>query len=398
MTEKNHNTGLRFALLLTVFCALGPFTLDMYLSAFPQIVHSFGTTATLVQTSLTAGLVGLAFGQVVIGTLSDSHGRRKPLLFSMIVYALSSLGCALAPTIEIFLALRFVQGFAGSAGLVIARAMVRDRMSGLELTKFFALLSTVNSAAPLLSPLVGGVLVGFVSWQGVFVFTALVGLYLTLVTLWKVEETLPVERRVRNHVGTILQNYRELLTHRTFVGYALASGVLYAGMFGYIAASPFVFQNLYGLSPQVFSVVFALNGVGIMVGAQVVRLLAGRVSERGILKLGMALNTLASVAVLVLVIFHGPLIPLIVGLFALNLALGIVGPISFRLAIESQRHVAGTASAILGVLPFLLGAVASPLAGLAGEFSALPLGLLVLGCNLLALGFLVTLTRRSSQN
>jgi DHA1 family bicyclomycin/chloramphenicol resistance-like MFS transporter len=266
MPEQNQSNGLRFALLLTVFCALGPFTLDMYLSAFPQIVHSFGTTVTLVQTSLTAGLVGLAFGQVIIGTLSDSHGRRKPLLFSMVVYTISSLGCALAPNMETFLTLRFVQGFAGSAGLVIARAMVRDRMSGLSLTKFFALLSTVNSAAPLLSPLVGGLLVGFVAWRGVFLFTSLVGLYLTLVTVWKVKETLPVERRVRNHVGAILQNYRELLTHRTFVGYALASGVLYAGMFGYIAASPFVFQNLYGLSPQAFSVVFALNGVGIMVG------------------------------------------------------------------------------------------------------------------------------------
>lgn len=384
MNIETKNPSLRFALLLTVFCALGPFTLDMYLSSFPQIMQIFGTSAAMVQGSLTAGLLGLSLGQIIIGTLSDVYGRRKPLLISMIIYFLSSIGCVFATNIEIFIFLRFIQGFAGSAGLVISRAIARDKFSGLELTKFFALLSTVNSVAPLLSPLAGGVIVSYTSWVGVFIFTGLIGIYLTIITIWKIKESLSKEKRVNSNVKAILGNYKTLLLNRTFMGYALASGILYAGMFGYIAASPFVFQNIYGVSPQVFSALFAFNGIGIMVGAQVVKQLAGRVKEQTILRIGLVLNFITSAAVLIVVLFHGPLLVLVLSFFLLNLALGIVGPMSFRLAIESQGHIAGTASALLGVLPFLLGSIASPLAGIAGEYSAIPLGMIIFTTSLLA--------------
>ncbi len=384
-SKKNNNHPIRFALLLTVFCALGPFTLDMYLSSFPQILKFFGTTAAMVQASLTAGLLGLSLGQIVIGTFSDMYGRRRPLLISMIIYFLSSVGCVLAPSIGVFIVLRFVQGFAGSAGLVISRAIARDKFSGLELTKFFALLSTVNSAAPLISPLAGGAIVSYFSWFGVFIFTGFVGIYLTLITLWKIEETLPIEKRIQSNFAEVLNNYKALFSNRTFMGYALSSGLIYAGMFGYIAASPFVFQNIYNVSPQVFSILFAFNGIGIMVGAQVMKQLAGRITEQAILKIGLSLNLIISASVLMVVIFHGPLFSLVASLFLLNLAMGIIGPISFRLAIESQGHIAGTASALLGVLPFLLGSITSPLAGIAGEESAVPFGMIVFVTGLLAI-------------
>lgn len=398
MNNKTNNNPLRFALLLTVFCALGPFTVDMYLSSFPQIMKFFETTPTMVQASLTAGLLGLSLGQVVIGSLSDVHGRRKPLLISMILYFIASISCAFAPSIEIFIALRFIQGFAGSAGLVVARAIARDKFSGIELTKFLALLSTVNSVAPLLSPLAGGVIISYTSWVGVFIFTGFVGIYSTTIVMWKIEETLPVEKRVQSNFVELLKNYKTLLLNRTFMGYALIAGILYGGVFAYIAASPFVFQNIYGVSPQIFSIIFAINGISIMLGAQVVKQLAGRIAEDTILKIGMSLNFITSILLVIVVFSHGPLFMLIISLFVLNLSMGIIGPISFRLAMESQGHIAGTASALLGILPFLLGSITSPLVGMAGEYSAIPLGIIIFTASVLAIIFQVTLVKKRKQN
>lgn len=398
MNNKTNNNPLRFALLLTVFCALGPFTVDMYLSSFPQIMKFFETTPTMVQASLTAGLLGLSLGQVVIGSLSDVHGRRKPLLISMILYFIASISCAFAPSIEIFIALRFIQGFAGSAGLVVARAIARDKFSGIELTKFLAILSTVNSVAPLLSPLAGGVIISYTSWVGVFIFTGFVGIYLTTIVMWKIEETLPVEKRVESNFVELLKNYKTLLLNRTFMGYSLIAGILYGGVFAYIAASPFVFQNIYGVSPQVFSIIFAINGISIMLGAQVVKQLAGRIAENTILKIGMSLNFITSILLVIVVFSHGPLFMLIISLFILNLSMGIIGPISFRLAMESQGHIAGTASALLGILPFLLGSITSPLVGIAGEYSAMPLGIIIFTASVLAIIFQVTLVKKRKQN
>lgn len=262
MDNKANSHPLRLALLLAAFSALGPFTVDMYLASFPQMMKFFDTNASMVQTSLTACLLGLGLGQIVIGPLSDIHGRRKPLLFSMILYLLSSLCCAFAPNIEIFIALRFIQGFAASAGLVISRAIVRDVYSGVELTKFFALLTMISNAAPLLSPLAGSTVITFTSWAGVFIFLGLLGIYLTAMTTWRLKESLPVERRVPNNFMELLGNYRTLFRNRVFIGYALVTGILFAGVFAYVSGTPFIYQNIYGVSPQVFSMLFALNGIG----------------------------------------------------------------------------------------------------------------------------------------
>ncbi|WP_078433644.1 multidrug effflux MFS transporter [Metabacillus halosaccharovorans] len=268
MNSKTNKHEVRFALLLAVFCALGPFTVDMYLSSFPEIMRFFGTSASLVQASLTSALLGLSLGQIVIGPLSDVYGRRKPMLFSMILFFISSVGCAISPNVEIFIILRFIQGFTASAGLVIARAIVSDLYNGVELTKFFALLTTITSVTPLLSPLAGSGVISFTSWVGVFIVTGIVGIYLTIMTVWKVKETLPLEKRISSNFKELLRNYKTLLKDRKFMGYGLASGILFGGCFAYISGSPFIYQNIYGVSPQVFSILFALNGISLMLGAQ----------------------------------------------------------------------------------------------------------------------------------
>jgi MFS transporter, DHA1 family, multidrug resistance protein len=387
LNSKTNKHQVRFALLLAVFCALGPFTVDMYLSSFPEIMSFFDTNASMVQASLTSALLGLSLGQIIIGPLSDVHGRRKPLLFSMILFFISSVGCAISPNVETFIVLRFIQGFTASAGLVIARAIIRDMYDGVELTKFFALLTTITSVTPLLSPLAGSAVISFTSWVGVFAFTGIVGIYLTIMTVWKVKETLPIENRVSSDFKELLKTYKTLLQDRKFIGYGLASGVLFGGCFAYISGSPFIYQNIYGVSPQMFSILFALNGISLMLGAQLVKRLAERTTPHKIFLIGLLTSFISSLAVLIVVLSHGPLAALVISLFLSNVALGIVGPISFTLAIESQGHIAGSASALLGILPFLLGSITSPLVGMAGEYSAVPLGVIIFATSLLAVFF-----------
>lgn len=382
MDTKMNRHPLKFALLMAIFSALGPFSFDMYLPAFPQMAAFFDTDAYMIQVSLTACLLGLSVGQVAMGAFSDVFGRRKPLLIAMIVYVLSSFGCALAPNIYVFVVLRFVQGFAISAG-TISGAIVRDLYSGVELTKVFSLLSMIRSLAPLLAPIAGGIVVSYLPWKAVFVFLGLLGVYLTAVTVWKLEETLPPERRVSGSAQTLWRNYKSLLLNRTFMGYALVQGCMSAGIFAYISGTPFIYQNIYGVSPQMFSMLFALNGISLILGSQLVRGLAGKVSERRILLVGLSLALVTAIAVLAVILAHGPLIALVVSLFFFVAANGITHPSSFALAMESQGHIAGSAAALLGVIPFLLGSVTSPLVGIAGESSAVPLGVILIAtCSL----------------
>lgn len=376
MEKKEIKYPLRFALLLATFSALGPFTFDMYLPSFPQIVTYFGTKASTVQLSLTACLLGLAFGQIVMGALSDVFGRRRPLITAMIIYFLSSLGCAFSPNIGIFILLRFIQGFAVSAGS-ISNAIVRDSYSGVELTKFFSLLSMMSSLGPLIAPIAGSTVISFAPWVGVFFFLGLLGLILTFTTTWRLKETLPKEQRVSGNLGKLFKNFKTLFKNRTFMGYALAQGFMLAGIFAYVSGTPFIYQKIYGVSPQIFSMLFCLNGISLILGAQIVRRLAGRVTEQRILLIGLTSALIASIAVLIVVLAHGPLFSLVIPLFLFVLSLGVVGPVTFTLAMASQGHIAGSASALLGVIPFLMGSFTSPLVGIAGEFSAVPLGVIL---------------------
>jgi len=388
---KSTKYSLVFAILLAVFSAIGPFTIDMYLASFPDMMNYFETKASMVQASLTSCILGVAFGQIIMGALSDVHGRRKPLLISMIVYALSSFACAFAPNITVFIILRFIQGFSGSAGIVISRAIVRDLYSGIELTKFFSLLTVIGNLAPLIAPLAGSAVISFTSWIGIFIFLGLFGILLSTITIWKIKESLPIERRVSSNFKSLIRNFKELLKDRRFMGYALVQGILFSGVFAYISGASFIYQNIYDVSPQVFSMLFALNGISLILGAQVVKILAGRIKEDSILLIGLALAFISGTIVLVGVFLHGPLIMLVIPLFFLNAAVGITGPTSFTLAMESQGHIAGSAAALLGVMPTLLGAVTSPLVGIAGEYSAVPFGVIIFTTSLLSVfAYIVT--------
>lgn len=394
MSNQNNAHVVRQALLLGLFSTLGPFTIDMYLPAFPEIVERFGTTASLVQLSLTACLLGLGIGQLVMGSLSDVHGRRNPLLIAMAFYVIASLGCALSPHIGILIACRFVQGFAASAGIVISRAIARDLYEGHALTRFFSMLLLVGNLGPLVAPVAGSGVLSFSSWIGVFVALSLLGVYLWSMTKWRLKETLPAERRSPSNFRQQLRNYGTLLRDRQFVGYMLAQGIMIAGVFAYVSGTPFIYQNIYGASPTLFALLFGSNGISLIIGSQIVGRASHRISERAFLLFGLWMAMIASVAVLIVAYVHGPLFTLVIPLFVFVASIGMTSTAAFPLAMESQAKMAGSAAALLGVIPFLLGAVVSPLVGIAGEDTAVPLGVIILATSAAAMLAYFLLVRR----
>ncbi|WP_020619836.1 Bcr/CflA family multidrug efflux MFS transporter [Paenibacillus daejeonensis] len=396
MTKNPH--PIRFALLLGMMSALGPLTIDMYLPAFPALATDYDTSASLVQFSLTACLLGLGVGQLFTGPLSDVKGRRKPVLLFIFFYMLASVACAFAPTIEWFIAGRFLQGLAASAGIVISRAIVRDVYHGKELTTYFSLLVLVGNLVPILAPMFGSGVLLYTDWQGIFLVLSVLALLLLIVVTLRLEETLPQERRVPANLGQTFRNFGDLLRDREFAGYALTQGLMIAGVFAYVAGTPFVYQSIYGASPQLFSILFGMNGIGLIIGSQMVGRLAHRISELTFMKTGLMIAGVSSGLMLVAVLLHGPLFMIVVPMFFFVGSIGMVATSSFALAMATKSHVAGSASALLGLLPFALGSVVSPLVGIAGESTAVPMGAVIFGTSLLALFAFYGLARPGSRS
>lgn len=388
---------IRIAILLGTLAAMGPLTIDMYLPSFPTIVDAFGTTASLVQVSLTASLLGIGLGQLFLGPMSDVHGRKKPLLIALVVYFIASVLCAFSPNIGVFIAARFMQGFAASAGIVISRAVVRDLYSGRELTKFFALLMLINNLAPILAPVLGGGIIAFTDWTGIFVVLSAIGFLLFVIVLLRMDESLPEQMRVPGNLSSTLKNFMSLLKNREFMGYALAQGFIMAGIFAYVAGTPFVYQNIYGVSPQKFSLLFGMNGIGLIIGTQTVGRLTGVLTEKQFLRIGLFMSISSGLALFIAVLLNGPLISLVIPIFFFVASIGVVSTSSFSLAMESQGHIAGSASALLGLLPFVLGAITAPLVGIAGEETAIPMGAIIFTAALLAVLSYVGLARTKEE-
>ncbi|MNZ33982.1 Bicyclomycin resistance protein [compost metagenome] len=383
-TKSASSRRLLLVFILGSLSAFGPLCLDMYLPALPKLANDLNTSPSMAQLSLTACLLGLAIGQIIVGPLSDTRGRRSPLVIALIIYAVSSLLCVFAPSAAILNTLRFIQGLSGSAGIVLSRAIVRDIYSGTEMTKFFSMLMLVNGAAPILAPLFGGQLLQFVSWRGVFVVLSIIGVLMLVSVLFWLPETLPVERRQSGGLKTTLSTFSRLLRDRQFIGYCLSQAFVTAAMFGYISGSSFVLQNIYHVSEQTYSMIFAMNGIGIIVSSQTTGRLAGRIRETALLRFGLGLAACASIALLIAIVMKGSLMSILIPLFFVVACVGIVGTSSFPLAMQSQAQSAGSASALLGLLPYILGAAVAPLVGLGGENNALPMGLVIASANMIA--------------
>ncbi|MFK4542593.1 DHA1 family bicyclomycin/chloramphenicol resistance-like MFS transporter [Streptomyces tendae] len=393
--------SLLVTLILGSLTATPPLAMDMYLPALPEVTRSLSAPAATVQLTLTACLAGMALGQIVVGPMSDKWGRRRPLLAGLAVYVVATALCAVAPNVELLVAFRLVQGLAGAAGIVIARAVVRDLYDGVAMARFFSTLMLISGVAPVVAPLIGGQILRVTDWRGVFVVLVVVGVVLGVVVWARLPETLPVEERHAGGVGDTLRAMRGLLADRAFTGYMLAGGFAFASLFAYVAASPFVMQEIYGASAQTFSLLFGLNSIGLVVVGQINgKILVGRVRLDRVLGLGLVIVIAAATVLLLMslgVFGEVGLGPVAAVLFVLMSAMGISLPNTQALALMRVKTSAGSASALLGTSSFLIGAVASPLVGIAGEDTAVPMAVVQLVAAVVALGFLVTLCRPSAK-
>lgn len=359
-------------LILGGLGALGPLANDMYVPSLPALGHDLVAAASQTQMTLSAFILGLALGQVVAGPISDALGRRRPLLIGVAAFALTSLLCAVAPSIYLLIALRFIQGIAGAAGVALALAIVSDLYQGLTRARFFSLLMQMNGLAPMIAPVIGGQLLRFTSWHGVFAAIALSGMVVFAGSLFGLGETLPVSQRQHGGLSASLKDFRDLLMDRRFVGYALSCGFAFTACIIYISISPFVLQVIYGVSPQTLGWIFGANALGIVIIAQVNSRLVGRVSSQTLLTFGYGMLLLGGVTLLVAVLAGIGLVGILPSFFLLAASLGLIMPNATTLALATTR-AAGSASGLLGVLQFAIGAVVAPLVGLGGTASALPM-------------------------
>jgi len=381
------STTARLVIVLGSVNAIGPLSIDMYLPAFPEITRALDTSASSVQLTLTACVAGLALGQLVMGPLSDRIGRRLPLIAAMATYSVASLLCASASSVEMLIALRFVQGLAGAGGLVISRAVVRDLYSGAAAVRLFSSLMLVTGLAPILAPLAGGQLLGITTWEGIFVTLSILSALIAVLAAVGLRETLPAERRSTSGLRRTVQTMAELLRDNSFLGHALASGLTFGALFAYISGSSFVLQRIYGMSPQLYSLAFAMNGLGLIAASQVNARVVERVGPRRLLRRALACVVASALALLVVVSIGGLTVwAVLAPMFVIVSSLAFVLPNATALALADHGAVAGTASALLGVIQFLVGAIAAPLVGIAGPDTAVPMGIVMA---VLALGALI---------
>ena len=355
--------SLSWVVVLGLLCAIGPLCTDFYLPALPEITGQLNATGTQTQLSLTAALLGLGLGQMFFGPLSDRIGRRKPLALSLLLFIFSSAMCAVTHDIHMLIAWRFLQGFAGAGGSVLSRSIARDRYQGTLLTQFFALLMTVNGIAPVISPVIGGYIITAFDWRILFWTMAGIGVVLLVLSLTVLHETLPAKSAdaMRQAKGT------PVLKNRRFMRYCLIQAFMMAGLFSYIGSSSFVIQSEYGMSAMQFSLLFGLNGIGLIIAALIFSKLARRVAAETLLRRGLLLAVLCAGLTLLLAWLQWPILALVGLFFTVSFMSGIstVSGAEAMSAVSSAQS--GTASALMGTLMFVCGGIAAPLAGLGGE-------------------------------
>ncbi|MEH3075566.1 MAG: multidrug effflux MFS transporter [Quadrisphaera sp.] len=358
---------------VVLLTAIAPLATDMYVPAFPDVARDLGTSATAVQLTLTTFFTGMALGQLVGGPVSDARGRRAPLLVAIAVVLLASVACALAPSIEVMAAARFVQGLAGGWAMVIGRAVVVDLATGPQLVRSLNLVQGVGGVAPVLAPLLGGVILQLSDWRAPFWAIALITAVTGAVVWFVVPESLPAGRRHAGGLRSFAGAARQVLGDRTYVGFLVACSAMMVALFAYVATSAFVLRSMNGLSPIAYSVSFAANAAGMTVAALVSARLAGRVPTRTVILAGQLLALAAGFAMLVGAVWFGtPLVLALVSFFALMVAIGFVLGNAGALASAAVPEHPGTGSAVLGMLQWGAAGVAAPLAGIGGEHTAVP--------------------------
>jgi len=371
---------LNGAILATVVFVGGiaPLATDMYVPAFPLVAADLHASATQVQLTLSTFFVGMALGQLIGGPISDQRGRRTPLISSLVVLTIASLVCAWSPSIPIMLAARFVQGVSGGWAMVIARAVVVDLATGVHLVRSLNVVAGVGGIAPVVGPLMGGLILLMWPWRVSFVVLAVFAAAMTVAVALAVPETLPPERRHAGGLGQLVNAARQVLGRPRFVAYLVVMAFSMGVTFAYVATSAFILQSMNGLTPMMYSVLFAANAVGLALATLAAGRMAGRVRTRTVITIGLAATAAAGLLLLAGAFIGMPLWVAIVGFFALMSAQGFVGANAGALASNEVPEHPGTGSAVLGFLQWCMAGVVAPIAGLGGDRTAVPMAVIIL--------------------
>jgi DHA1 family bicyclomycin/chloramphenicol resistance-like MFS transporter len=380
LLKARRQARLTTGLVATVvfLTAIAPLATDMYVPAFPRVAGELSTTATQVQLTLTTFFVGMALGQLIGGPVSDQRGPRILLLAALLAMTAASIVCALAPTIGVMTMARLVQGFAGGWAMVIGRAIIVDLATGVRLVRVLNVIAAVGGIAPIVGPLLGGLILQVSHWRVSFWLVAVLGLAMTLAVLVAVPESLPRERRHAGGLRNFLAAGRIVLGNREYVGYLVVAGAAMGALFAYVATSAFVLQTMNGLSPIAYSIDFAANAVGMTAAALIAARLAGRVSTRKLILTGQISALAAGIAMLAGALWLGtPLLLAIVCFFVLMTAQGLMIPNGGALASAAVPEHPGTGSAVQGFVQWVAAGTIAPIAGLGGATTAVPMAALV---------------------
>ena len=384
----NQENSAKVSFILIVFLgmltAITPLATDLYLPALPIMPGELNTTASNIQMTIGIMTFGVALGQLFGGPISDTMGRKLPLIVGNLLCVISGIICAFAPSIEILLLGRFLQGLTGSVGVVIAKAIARDFASGQELTKLFALLMMVNGLAPVLAPLIGGQLLLFTTWRVIFVILAVFSAILLAGSLL-FRESLPKEKRVTGGIGVAVKNYLTLIKDKPFLGQTLIQLFAFGGFFAYISGSSFVYQNIFNLSAQEFSYLFGINSCGIVLASAISSRVSNVITAKQLLTFSLWQLTIGSLLFLIAMIFEWSLIPVTTILFFTVCTVSLFGSASFSMAMTNYGKMAGSASAILGFASMFAAGIVSPLVGIGGDHTGVPMGITMLVCAVLSL-------------
>ncbi len=388
-----------YIILLGALTALGPFTIDLYLPAFPVLEEDFQTSAAAIQLTLTGTMVGFALGQLIVGPLSDKVGRRIPLLSVTALHVLASVAAAFAPTLELLSLARVFMGIGAAAGGVVAMAIVRDLFGGRRLVVMLSRLALVSGVAPVVAPLIGSGLLAVMPWRGIFVVLAAYGAVMLIASLFLMPETLPPARRHDGGSATVWQRYRSVLSDRIFIGVLIIGGMTFSGLFSYLSASSFLFQQTYGFDAQQYGLLFAVNSLGVVLGVQTASRLAARFGPQWVMAVSTAVLVVAGAAIIVTDQLGLGLWGTIVPLFFFMTACGFTMPCVQVLALDRHGRAAGTAASLIGAVNFGVAGFISPLAAwISGDsgITATTMASVMVACAAVAVVVLWTVVRPRS--
>lgn len=389
---------LVYILVLGALTALGPFTVDLYLPAFPSLERELGVSAAAIQLTLTGTMIGFAVGQLIVGPWSDKVGRRLPLILATTFHVLACVGAAMSQDILWLGAFRVLQGFGAAAGGVVAMAMVRDLFGGKPLVKMLSRLALVNGLAPVLAPVIGSQLLLVMNWRGLFLVLAGYGVLVIAAVVLFIVETLPKEEQHVPGHSTLGQRYKAVLTDRVFVGVAIVGAMTFTGLFAYLSASPFLFQQVHAFTPQQYGVLFAVNSIGIVFGVQASSRLMHKsdVPPQWILVCATTVMAVMAIAIVILDQAGAGLWGTLVPLWLFIAACGFSFPCTQVIALNAHGHEAGTAASLLGAANFGIAGVISPIVGVLGVATATPMGSVMITTSLIAIIVLWVVVRPRS--